>query len=82
MLKYCLPRPEKMKEINIRPRTPWIFPISIWAAYDYTYEGDSEELLDDVFEHDFNRISKKRDGKIDDEVIECRKILRNYFRKM
>lgn len=82
MLKYCQPRPEKKKIINIRPRTPWIFPISIWAAYDYTFEGDSEEYLEEVFEHDFGRISKKRDGKSDEEVLECRKLLRSYFKKM
>jgi hypothetical protein len=42
LLKYCVPRPEKKLLIITRPRTPWTFPKSIWAMYDYQYEGETE----------------------------------------
>jgi hypothetical protein len=42
LLDFCFPRPEKKLIIVTRPRTPWTFPISIWAMYDYQYEGEPE----------------------------------------
>jgi hypothetical protein len=42
LIKFCEPRPEKKNIIIRKVRTPWTFPISIWASYDYNYEGDSE----------------------------------------
>ncbi len=42
-LMYCKPRPRKDTEIIIRPKTPWSFPVSIWAThYDYNYEDETE----------------------------------------
>lgn len=82
-LLYCKPRPEKKKRVIHRPRTPWTFPISIWAAYDYSFEGDSEDYLNEVFEYDFKRIAvNNRDGSLLDEILELRPILRPYYRKM
>src|SRR5207253_2296575 len=54
VLKYCVPRPEKKLNIHIKPRTPWIFGISVWYYYEYAYEGDNEDYLDKCFEHDFD----------------------------
>ena len=43
LLKHCEPRPRKDKKIEIKPRTPWSFPISIWNTYfEYNYEGETE----------------------------------------
>jgi len=44
VLQFCEPRPEKEKLVINRPRTPWEFKISIWAAYDYNYEGESDVI--------------------------------------
>ena len=81
-LVYCVPRPEKKIDLNIKPRTPWTFPISIWQSYEYSFEGDSKEYLDKVFENDFGKINRNRDGEIDESIIECKKILRDNFRNM
>ena len=40
-IKFCIPRPEKIKKIKKRPRTPWTYPISIWAWYGYKYDGET-----------------------------------------
>jgi len=45
MIQYCEPRPEKKIIQKVRPRTPWSFPISIWAIYDISFEGESEVRL-------------------------------------
>lgn len=45
VLQFCEPRPEKEKLIINRPRTPWEFKISIWAAWDYSYEGEPDVLI-------------------------------------
>jgi len=81
-LVYCVPRPEKKIDLNIKPRTPWTYPISVWYAYEYNYEGDNKDYLDKVFDHDFSRINRNRDGEIDESIMECKKVLRDYFRFM
>lgn len=46
LLKYCVPRPRKDNKIDIKPRTPWSFPISLWATYfDYNWSGDNEVIM-------------------------------------
>jgi len=45
LLHFCEPRPEKREEKSERPRTPWTFPVSIWAGYGYKYEDDTEVRL-------------------------------------
>jgi hypothetical protein len=49
LLKFCEPRPERKVHKKVRPRTPWSFPISIWAAYEYQYDGDSEVRKENNF---------------------------------
>ena len=41
-LEYCVPRPEKIIIIHIRPKTPWEYSRSLWAIWEYAYEGESE----------------------------------------
>lgn len=43
-IDHCIPRPEKIINFIIKPRTPWTFPISIWANNDYSLEGESEVI--------------------------------------
>ena len=81
-LKHCIPRYEKKVKEVIKPRTPWSFYVSIWNYFDYLYEGDTEDFIDEVFEHDFSRINKNREGKLEENVIECRHVLRKHYRKM
>lgn len=45
MLQFCQPRPEKEALIINRPRTPWEYKISIWAAWDYSWEGESKVFI-------------------------------------
>jgi hypothetical protein len=74
-MKYCEPRPERTFNKFIKPRSPWSFPVSIWASYDYKYEGDPETLIDEVFNNDFSRV-------FGTEKAELKLIIRPYFRKM
>ena len=79
-LKFSEPRPLKIINKFVKPRTPWIFPISIWAYYDYDYEGDSEEYIDQCFNFDFERCLFNKDFKDPAQLEELRKMLRVRYR--
>ena len=83
LLKYCIPRPEKNKNFKKRPRSPWTFPISIWAWYGYDYNGEKDSLYNDAFEFDYDRckFSKDKDLSEDDE-IDLKNILRENYKKL
>lgn len=81
-LKYCVPRPCKDEIVLDRPRTPWSFPISIWAKqYNYNYSGESEVLYKKAFEHDFNRCNFNKDTKSNTENLNKLKDLLWIFYK-
>ena len=77
---FSEPRPEKIIDKFVKPRTPWSFPISIWAYYGYDYEGVSEDYLDDCFEFDFNRCQFNKDFKDEESLKELKKMLRERYR--
>ena len=77
---FSEPRPEKIINKFVKPRTPWSFPISIWAYYGYDYEGDTEDYLDDCFEFDFNRCQFYKDFKDEESLSELKKFLRERYR--
>ena len=45
-IRFTEPRPLRIINKFVKPRTPWTYPISIWAYYDYEYEGEPEEYID------------------------------------
>ena len=83
MIKVCVPRPEKKIIKKKRPRTPWTFPISIWAYYKYNYEGDNEDLINGAFEFDFNRGQYTKDKDLSEEQLPAFKdFLRTRYPKI
>lgn len=81
-IKFCEPRPEKKVVIYKKPRTPWAFPISLWNLYGYEYEGEQHNIIEDMFDFDFNRCQFNKDAKTDDVLQELRILLREYYEKM
>lgn len=81
---HCHPRPRKDEEFVERPRTPWSFPISIWARqYYYEFEGESEETFMRAFTYDFNRCNFIKDMKNEIEQYEVlRELLKIQYKKM
>ena len=77
---FSEPRPEKIINKFVKPRTPWSFPISIWAYYGYQYEGISEEYLNECFEFDFNRCQFYKDFKDEESLAELKSFLRERYR--
>ena len=77
---FSEPRPEKIIDKFVKPRTPWSFPISIWAYYGYSYEGLSEEYLNECFEFDFNRCQFQKDFKDEEQLSELKRFLRERYR--
>lgn len=82
-LKCCEPRPERQLNRFIKPRTPWTFPVSIWATYyDISYEGEKSQVLSDAFEHDFERCQMNTFIKNEELTTQVKEILRDYYPKM
>ena len=81
---YCVPRPEKIEEIENRVRTPWSFPISIWSRqFNYLYEGEPDEAYYCAFDFDFNRCKFEKDMKKDIASIdELKAYLWNYYKRI
>ena len=79
---FSVPRPERIINKFVKPRTPWSFPISIWAYYGYEYEGDSEDYINQCFEFDFNRCQFYKDFKDDESLAELKSFLRERYREM
>lgn len=83
MLKYCEARPERKLNKFVKPRTPWSYPISIWASfYDIKFEGESEDYISEVFEHDFNRCQMNNFIKNEEMTNDIKRILKYNFKKM
>lgn len=83
MLKYCEARPEKKVNKFIKPRTPWTYQSSIWSSiYEINYAGEKEELINEIFEHDFNRCQMNNFIKNDEVTNDIKRILRFYIRQM
>ena len=80
MISFCEPRPEKILNKFVKPRTPWTFPISIWAYYDYEYNDVPESYLDACFEFDFNRCQFHKEFKDDELYNNLRSFLRERYR--
>ena len=80
MITFCEPRPEKILNKFIKPRTPWVFPNSIWAYYDYEYNDVPESYLDKCFEFDFNRCQFNKEFKDEDSYIKLKAFLRERYR--
>ena len=79
-ITFSEPRPEKIINKFIRPRTPWSFPTSIWAYYNYEYDDVPENYLDKCFEFDFDRCQFNRDTKDDDLLFKLKQFLRKRYR--
>ena len=83
LIKFCEARPSRNLENFIKPKTPWVFPVSIWSTlFDLKYEGEREEILNDAFEHDFERCQFITFIKNEDIVAELKKQLRVYYKNM
>ena len=78
-LKYCEPRPERKFDRFIKPKTPWTFQISIWHYYNYNYEGETEEYINQCFEHDFKRCQFEKDFKNENDLNELKILLRKNY---
>ena len=84
MIKHCVPRPEKKLNLKKRPRTPWSFPISIWAWYGYDYDGEKESTYNSAFEYDYERCRFSKDKDLNDSQDEenLRYCLRQNYKKV
>ena len=82
LIKFSLPRPEKIIDKFIKPRTPWSFPSSIWAHYGYSFEDYSEAYLNKCFKFDFDRCQFQKDFKTEESLDLLRAFLRERYKNI
>ena len=83
LLKFCEARPARQLEHFIKPKTPWIFNVSMWATlFDFRYDGEKDEILNDAFEHDFERCQMNVFIKNEEVMLELKEYLRGYYKNM
>ena len=84
LIPHCIPRPLKKIIKKKRIRTPWTFPVSIWAYYGYDYKGEKDSKLNDAFEFDFNRGQYSKDKELQKPHLlqELKTILRRNYPQM
>ena len=82
LIKFSLPRPEKIIDKFIKPRTPWSFPSSIWSYYGYDFEDYSEAYLNKCFKFDFDRCQFQKDFKTEESLDLLRAFLRERYKNI
>ena len=80
LIKFSEPRPEKIIDKFVKPRTPWSFPSSIWAYYGYDYNDVSEKYLNKCFKFDFDRCQFQKDFKTEESYETLKAFLRERYR--
>ena len=80
LFKFSVPRPERILNKFIKPRTPWSFPISIWAYYGYDYNDVSESYLNQCFRFDFDRCQFFKDFKTEEALDSLKLFLKQRYR--
>ena len=80
LFKFSVPRPERNLNKFIKPRTPWSFPISIWAYYGYEYNDVPESYLKQCFNFDFERCQFFKDFKTEESLISLKYFLKERYR--
>ena len=80
--KFSVPRPERILDKFVKPRTPWSFPVSIWAYYGYDYDGISNSYLNQCFKFDFDRCQFSKDFKTDESLDELKLFLKERYRNI
>ena len=82
VIKYCEPRPGKIKNKIIKPKTPWAFQNSIFYFCGYNFEGENEEIINECFEFDFKRCEFKNIIKSETQIEELKIYLRSYYKNI
>ena len=82
VIKYCEPRPGKIKNKIIKPKTPWSFNNSIFYFCGYNYEGENEDIINECFEFDFTRCDFKKIIKSETQIEELKIYLRTYYKNI
>ena len=78
-LKYSVPRPENTLS---RTQIPWKFEDSIWFNCNYNYEGETDEIIEKIFEFDFNRGNYDLTFIKQSELISTMELLKKNYRNI
>ena len=80
-LKFSIPRPENISS-RLKKQNPWKYSDSIWNYYKYKYEGETDEIIDKMFETDFNLVEYNAIFVNENEFNSVRKLIKENYRKI
>ena len=80
LIQFCQPRPEKLINKFVKPKTPWSFEISIWAYYGYNHNDVSEFYLDQCFRFDFERCQFNKEFQEEELYESLKQFLRTKYK--
>ena len=80
-LKFSIPRPENYSSRN-KKQNPWKYSDSIWSYYKYNLEGETDEIIDRMFETDFNMAEYDQIFINEKEYIRAKEILKENYKKI
>ena len=80
-LKFSIPRPENYSSRN-KKQNPWKYSDSIWSYYKYNLDGETDEIIDRMFETDFNMSEYDQIFINEKEYIRAKEILKENYKKI
>ena len=78
-LKYSIPRPENTLT-RTKNQIPWQFKDSIWSSCNYNYEGETDEIIEKMFNFDFYRGEYEMIFIKENELILAKDYLKKNYR--
>ena len=79
-LKFSIPRPDIISSRSNK-QNPWKYTDSIWYYYNYNYEGETDDILNKMFEADFNLGEYDLIFINENDYASAKKLLKENYRK-
>ena len=80
-LKFSIPRSADFFSGNSK-KSQWKFSDSIWNYYNYSIEGESDLIIEKMFETDFNLSEYEEIFINENEFISAKKLLKDNYKKI
>ena len=80
-LKFSIPRPENTSS-RTKKQNPWKYTDSIWNYYKFNFEGETDEIIEKMFEADFKLAEYDSIFINENEFLSAKKLLKENYRKI
>ena len=78
-LKFSIPRPDYILS-GMTQQNPWKYNDSIWNYYKYNFEGETDDILEKMFETDFNLVDYNLIFLNEEELNSAKKLIKDNYK--